>query len=42
MARSYTVGGVSESYATPTTESMGLLFGDEKDELEPYQIKAVG
>lgn len=42
MARSYTVGGVSESYAITSTGSLGLLLEDERLELGPYRLEYGG
>jgi hypothetical protein len=40
-ARSYTVGGVSESFAVPATGDVGFFFNSELADLAPYRLAVV-
>ena len=40
--RSYTVGGISESFAIPASGSVGFFYDDELMDLEKYKLEHVG
>jgi hypothetical protein len=40
--RSYTVGGISESFAVPSTGQIGFFYDTELTDLEKYKLEHVG